>query len=119
LQPDLQMGDLIVALSATPADATPTHLIGGDGTVNEVASGIAGMGGVELAVIPRGTGIDFVRTYGIPAKLEGAVKVALGGHTRTIDAGRAAFKAWSGEAAEAWFVNAAGAGMSGAVAKRT
>jgi DeoD family purine-nucleoside phosphorylase len=30
LQPDLQMGDLIVALSATPADTTPIHLIGGE-----------------------------------------------------------------------------------------
>jgi DeoD family purine-nucleoside phosphorylase len=30
LQPDLQIGDLIVALSATPADATATHLIGGE-----------------------------------------------------------------------------------------
>jgi len=30
LQPDQQMGDLIVALSAVPADATPTHLIGGE-----------------------------------------------------------------------------------------
>jgi DeoD family purine-nucleoside phosphorylase len=30
LQPDLQMGDLIVALSATPADSTPIHLIGGE-----------------------------------------------------------------------------------------
>ena len=30
LQPDLKIGDLIVALSATPADATPTHLIGGE-----------------------------------------------------------------------------------------
>jgi 5'-methylthioadenosine phosphorylase/purine-nucleoside phosphorylase len=30
LQPDLKMGDLIVAMSAVPADATPTHLIGGE-----------------------------------------------------------------------------------------
>ena len=30
LQPDLQMGDLIVALSATAADSTPIHLIGGE-----------------------------------------------------------------------------------------
>jgi len=30
LQPDLQIGDLIVALSATPADATPLHLIGNE-----------------------------------------------------------------------------------------
>jgi 5'-methylthioadenosine phosphorylase/purine-nucleoside phosphorylase len=30
LQPDLQIGDLIIAMSAVPADATPTHLIGGE-----------------------------------------------------------------------------------------
>ncbi len=30
LQPDLDIGDLIVALSATPADATPLHLVGGE-----------------------------------------------------------------------------------------
>ena len=30
LQPDMQMGDLIVAVSATPADATATHLVGGE-----------------------------------------------------------------------------------------
>ena len=30
LQPDLAMGDLIIAISAVPADATATHLIGGE-----------------------------------------------------------------------------------------
>ena len=30
LQPDLQLGDLIVALSAIPADATARHLVGAD-----------------------------------------------------------------------------------------
>ena len=93
--------------------------VGGDGTVNEVASGIVGMGGVELAVIARGTGVDFVRTYRIPTKLDAAVEVALRGRTQEIDAGRVAYRPWSGEPAEGWFVNAAGVGMSGAVAKRT
>ncbi len=92
--------------------------VGGDGTVNEVASGIVGTG-AELAVIPRGTGVDFVRTYGIPGSLDDAIRVALNGTTRTVDAGRVGFRAWSGEAAEAWFFNVAGVGMSGAVAKRT
>jgi diacylglycerol kinase (ATP) len=87
--------------------------------VNEVASGIAGFGGVELAVIARGTGVDFVRTYGIPTNLDAAIDVAANGATREIDAGRVAYRAWSGEAAEGWFANAAGVGMSGAVAKRT
>jgi DeoD family purine-nucleoside phosphorylase len=30
LQPNMEMGELIVALSATPADATPLHLIGNE-----------------------------------------------------------------------------------------
>lgn len=92
--------------------------VGGDGTVNEVASGLVETG-CELAVIPRGTGVDFVRTYGIPTRLDDAVRVALTGVTHEIDAGRVVFRAWSGEPGEAWFVNVAGVGMSGAVAKRT
>jgi YegS/Rv2252/BmrU family lipid kinase len=92
--------------------------IGGDGTVNEVANGIAGLD-VELAVIPRGTGWDFARTFGIPRKLEAAVEVALNGRTREIDAGRARYRSWAGGEGESLFANVASAGMSGAIAKRT
>ncbi|HXZ56152.1 MAG TPA: diacylglycerol kinase family protein [Gaiellaceae bacterium] len=92
--------------------------VGGDGTVNEIANGIAGLD-VELAVIPRGTGWDFVRTYGIPRRFDDAVKVALGGQTREVDLGRARYRAWDGGERESWFANIASAGMSGAVAKRT
>jgi diacylglycerol kinase (ATP) len=108
-----------LARHAAEEGASLVVAVGGDGTVNEVASGIAGLPRVELAVIPRGTGVDFVRTFGIPAKLEAAVEVALRGRTRELDGGRVGYRAWSGEAAEAWFFNAAGVGMSGAVAKRT
>ena len=48
-------------------------------------------------MIPRGTGWDFVRTYGIPRKLEDALEVALDGRTREIDVGRARYRAWDGE----------------------
>ena len=91
--------------------------VGGDGTVHEVVNGIAGLD-VELAVIPRGTGWDFVRTFGIPRKLEPAVEVALHGQTRTIDLGRAHYRAWDGSEGQALFANVASAGMSGAIAKR-
>ena len=47
--------------------------VGGDGTINEVVNGLAGVDGTDLAVIPRGTGADFVRTFGIPSDLEQAV----------------------------------------------
>jgi diacylglycerol kinase (ATP) len=92
--------------------------VGGDGTVNEIANGIAGVRGVELAVIPRGTGWDFVRTYGIPRKLEDAIAVALNGRPREIDLGRVGYRSWEGGDGEAYFANIASAGMSGAIAQR-
>ena len=93
-------------------------LVGGDGTVNEVVNGIGGEHGVELAVIARGTGWDFVRTYGIPRGLDEAIAVALQGRTRTVDVGRATYRAWNGGESSSYFANIASAGMSGAVAKR-
>ncbi|HKB20310.1 MAG TPA: diacylglycerol kinase family protein [Gaiellaceae bacterium] len=92
--------------------------VGGDGTVNEVVNGIAGVDGVELAIVHRGTGGDFVRTFGIPHKLEEALDVARGSTTREIDLGRATYHSWAGPEATQWFANIASAGMSGAVAKR-
>jgi diacylglycerol kinase (ATP) len=80
---------------------------------------LAGREGTELAVIPRGTGGDFVRTFGIPSRLEDAVGIALRGTTQAIDLGRAAYRSWNGEPGESYFANIASAGMSGAVAKRT
>ena len=111
-----QLGGL--ARQAVEGGARLLVVVGGDGTVNEVANGVAGLEGVELAVIARGTGWDFVRTYEIPRKLEAAVEVALHGRVREIDAGRATFRAWDGSERQTWFANVASAGMSGAVAKR-
>jgi YegS/Rv2252/BmrU family lipid kinase len=73
---------------------------------------------VELAVLPRGTGKDFVRSLRIPGDLAAAIAVARDGRARTIDAGRASFVAWDGRSAEAYFANFAGAGISGAIARR-
>ena len=92
--------------------------VGGDGTVNEVVQGLAGRDGVELAVIPRGTGWDFVRTYGISKRFDDAVAVARDGTSRAIDLGRARYRSWEGAEAESYFANIASAGMSGAIAKR-
>ena len=93
-------------------------VVGGDGTVHEVVNGIAGRTGVDLAILPRGTGRDFVRTYGIPRRLDDALRTAKDGPVREIDLGLARFRSWQGEDAEAYFANIASAGMSGAIAKR-
>jgi diacylglycerol kinase (ATP) len=111
-------GHLIeLAREAVDGGARLVVAVGGDGTLNEVVNGIAGRD-VELATIPLGTGMDFVRTYGVPTKFDDAVRVAVAGATRTIDAGRVHYRTWGGEEADRWFANVGSVGMSGAVAQR-
>jgi len=86
--------------------------------VNEVANGIAGRSGVEIAVIARGTGWDFARSLGLPRNIDRAIDVARSGETRTIDLGRATYRLWAGGEAQSFFANVASAGMSGAIAQR-
>lgn len=83
-----------------------------------MANGIAGRHDIEIAVIARGTGWDFVRTYGIPRAIDDAIRVALDGASRTIDLGRVTYRTWAGDEAAAYFANIASAGMSGAIAQR-
>jgi YegS/Rv2252/BmrU family lipid kinase len=111
-------GHLIeLAREAVDSGATLVVAVGGDGTLNEVVNGVVGRG-VELASIPLGTGMDFGRTYDVPTKFEDAVRVALEGDVRTIDAGHVTYLTWSGETAERYFANVSSVGMSGAVAQR-
>ena len=95
--------------------------VGGDGTVNEVVNGLMRIeagGRPELAVLPRGTGTDFVRSLRLPSDVDAAIAVARDGAARTIDVGRAAHVARDGSPAETYFANFAGAGISGAIARR-
>src|SRR5439155_19024572 len=74
-----------LARGAADAGAQLLVAVGGDGTVHEVVNGIAGRTGVDLAILPRGTGRDFVRTYGIPRRLDDALQTAKDGPVREID----------------------------------
>jgi YegS/Rv2252/BmrU family lipid kinase len=107
-----------LARQAADGGAKLLVVVGGDGSVNEVANGIAGREDVEIAVIARGTGWDFVRTYAIPRRSRDAIRVAVNGRARQIDLGRVTYRAWSGDDAVHWFANVASAGMSGAIAQR-
>jgi YegS/Rv2252/BmrU family lipid kinase len=93
--------------------------VGGDGTLNEAVNGLMQAGSTtELATIPLGTGMDFVRTYAIPNRFEDAVRTALSGTTRTIDVGRVSYRTWDGQDAERYVANVGSVGMSAAVAQR-
>jgi diacylglycerol kinase (ATP) len=106
-----------LAREAVDGGAELVVAVGGDGTVMEAVNGLAGSD-AELAIVPRGSGGDFCRTFGIPRGIEAASRVALDGAIRAIDLGRASYRAWSGEPEEAHFANVASAGMSGAIAQR-
>ena len=94
-------------------------VVGGDGAVNEVANGLADLDHAPpVALIPRGTGGDFARTFGIPSDVAAAARIALSGDTQTIDLGRVFYRAWDGHVADTVFANVASAGMSGAIAQR-
>jgi len=85
--------------------------------MHEVVNGIAQREGVELAIVPRGTGWDFARTHRIPNRLDEAFRIAMEGKARQFDLGRASYCA-NGVEKTAWFGNAGSVGMSGAVAAK-
>jgi diacylglycerol kinase (ATP) len=110
-----------LAAGAVGDGAALLVVVGGDGSVHEVVNGLLASGqgnDVELAVLPRGTGKDFVRSLRIPGDLQGAIDVARNGRPRAVDAGRARYTSWDGSPAEAYFANFGGAGISGAIARR-
>jgi diacylglycerol kinase family enzyme len=112
-------GQLVaLAADAVRGGAELLVVVGGDGSVNEVVNGIAEAEDVELAVIPRGTGWDFVRTFDIPRDLDAAVAIALNGAVREIDLGLVSYRTWAGADGRAYFANVASAGISGAIAQR-
>lgn len=107
-----------LARQAVREGASTLVVVGGDGSVHEVVNGMAEAEGVELAVIPRGTGFDFARTFGITRKLDAAIGTALSGDVREIDLGLASYRSWAGGEGRAYFANVGSAGISGAIAKR-
>jgi YegS/Rv2252/BmrU family lipid kinase len=93
-------------------------IAGGDGTVNEVVTGLlaAGLGGyAEIGLLPLGTGGDFTRSLGIPPGLDEAVALLAAGKARQIDAGRITYRDAASRNVSAYFVNVASLGISGLI----
>jgi diacylglycerol kinase (ATP) len=82
---------------------------GGDGTVGEVANGLAGSA-TALGVLPLGTMNVFSKELGIPAELSEAWKIVLAGHIREIDLPKAN---------DQYFVQLAGVGLDAQIVQET
>jgi YegS/Rv2252/BmrU family lipid kinase len=82
--------------------------VGGDGTINEIATGIEGTDTV-LGIVPNGSGNGLARHLGIPLDIPGAIKLLSKENIRKIDTGKMNGKT---------FVSLAGVGFDARVANR-
>ncbi|MGH7454301.1 MAG: diacylglycerol/lipid kinase family protein [bacterium] len=80
-----------LAQQAADEGYTMVVAVGGDGTVNETASGLVGTE-TALGIIPRGSGNGLARSLNIPLQAAKALEVIGAGKTYCIDAGRAAHR---------------------------
>jgi len=97
-----------MAKAAVAAGAQMVIAWGGDGTINEVGTALAGTG-VVLGIIPAGSGNGFASDLGIPFVPDAAIDVALNGRPRSVDAG---------ELEGRLFFNIAGIGFDAVVAEQ-
>jgi diacylglycerol kinase family enzyme len=97
-----------LARAAIDRGAAQVIAWGGDGTINEVASTLAGSRTV-LGIIPAGSGNGFANELGLPSEPGLAMATALAGRIRTID---------GGEFDGRLFFNIAGTGIDAVVAER-
>ncbi|HKX66892.1 MAG TPA: diacylglycerol kinase family protein [Intrasporangium sp.] len=83
---------------------------GGDGTVREAASALAGTG-VAMGIVPRGTANLYARNLRLPlGSVERSLDVALDGEPHEADLGRARWGRRDGQVREGAFVVLAGIG---------
>ncbi len=76
-----------IARQALAAGGRRFAVVGGDGTVHEVANALAGSE-AALGLLPCGRGNDLARVLGVPGEVERAVGIVVSGRQRRIDLGR-------------------------------
>jgi diacylglycerol kinase (ATP) len=82
-------GDAVLVAREAACEGVPTVLaVGGDGTINEAANGLAGSA-TRLAVVPQGTGNLFAAEVGLPRSVEGCLSLLTEGETIEVPLARA------------------------------
>ena len=83
-------------------------VVGGDGSVNEVAQGLIGSE-IELGIIPSGSGNGFARHLGIPLNFKDAIQCINTANSKLVD---------SGQVNKMNFVGVAGLGFDALISKK-
>lgn len=114
-----------LARAASEAGVERILVGGGDGTTSEVVAGVleaAALRGSSptpvLGLLPLGSGLDLMRSLGLPRALGPALDVIAEGSVRTIDAGRIELRDPAGRPVSRAFVNEASLGLSGETVMR-
>ncbi len=98
-------------------------ILGGDGTMSEVINGIFSANiqdtsSLKIALIPRGTGNDWGRFWGLTRDYKQSIDVFLKGKLQPIDIGRVEYQ-MEGEKESHFFINSIGLGLDAAVVNLT
>lgn len=98
--------------------------VGGDGTAHEVVNGIMGQTAlppheVVFAIIPVGTGNDWIKTHHIPNDYRKAIDLMMAGKTMLHDVGTVNYIDEKGNPAHRYFFNVAGLGYDAFVTRES
>lgn len=115
-----------LAAKAVQAGAQIMVSVGGDGTLNEVVNGIiqgteAGRAAIDspaLAILPMGSGNDFVKNFGPPPQLEGLRQAIEQQQAQWVDVGVAEFVGPNHQPTKRYFINISDIGIGGLIAQK-
>jgi diacylglycerol kinase (ATP) len=98
-------------------------VVGGDGTISEVINGIfsaeiADTSKIKIGLIPRGTGNDWGRFWGLTKDFKYSVEVFLENKVKSIDIGKIDYE-YKNEKLTHYFINSVGFGLDAAVCYNT
>ena len=112
-----------IAAQALAQGADTIVAVGGDGTINEVVNGFFEQDRLisnraSLAIVPHGTGSDFIKMLQLPPDAETAAAVIQAKNHRLLDLMKVRYTKLDGTPASRYAINITSFGMGAAVASR-
>jgi diacylglycerol kinase (ATP) len=112
-----------LAAQALAQSADTIVAVGGDGTINEVVNGFFEQDRLisnraSLAIVPHGTGSDFIKMLQLPPDAETAAAVIQAKNHRLLDLMKVRYTKLDGTPASRYAINITSFGMGAAVASR-